>query len=251
MQSIDLNCDVGESFGNWTFGDDAAIFENVSSANVACGFHAGDPQGIRATIRAAVDAGVIVGAHPGYRDLAGFGRRFIDMDPGELTDDVIYQVGALEGLARAAGTSVRYIKPHGALYNTIVHHIEQAKAVARAVREYDSSLPLLVLPGSAIQRAAEDEGLRTVTEAFADRSYNPDGTLVSRRAAGSVLHDMGDIVEHVLRLLEGQVRAIDGSIVPISAQSICVHGDTPGAVEMAAQIRATIEKAGVKIRSFV
>jgi UPF0271 protein len=247
---MDLNSDVGESFGNWTFGDDSAIFASVSSANVACGFHAGDPSGIRETCRAAAEAGVAVGAHPGYRDLAGFGRRFIDMAPQELVDDVIYQIGALQGLARAAGTEVRYVKPHGALYNTIVHHAEQAKAVARAVHEVDPNLPILVLPDSEIQRAAEGVGLRTVTEAFADRAYNPDGTLVSRRQPGSVLHDVEEIVEHVLRILDGRVRAIDGSIVPISADSICVHGDTPGAVAMAARIRAAITEAGIEIRSF-
>lgn len=250
MPSIDLNSDVGESFGNWTFGDDAAIFASVSSANVACGFHAGDPRQIRATCRAAAESGVAVGAHPGYRDLAGFGRRFIDMDPHELTDDVIYQIGALQGLARAAGTEVRYVKPHGALYNTIVHHAAQAKAVARAVAEVAPTLPLLVLQDSEIQRAAEAAGLRTVTEAFADRAYSPDGTLVSRREPEAVLHDLDEIVEHVLRILDGKVRAVDGSIIRISADSICVHGDTPGAVAMAARIRTAITEAGIEIRSF-
>ncbi|WP_246036434.1 LamB/YcsF family protein [Sinomonas susongensis] len=247
---IDLNSDVGESFSNWTFGDDAAIFTSVSSANVACGFHAGDPHHIRRTCEAAAEAGVTVGAHPGYRDLAGFGRRFIDMDPRQLTDEVVYQIGALQGLARAAGTDVRYVKPHGALYNTIVHHTKQAEAVARAIHEVDPSLPILVLPNSEIQRAAEEIGLRPVVEAFADRAYNPDGTLVSRREPGSVLHDLDEIVEHVLRILDGKVRAIDGSIVPIAAESICVHGDTAGAVAMAARIRAAITDAGVQIRSF-
>lgn len=250
MASIDLNSDVGESYGNWTFGDDAAIFESVSSANVACGFHAGDPSGIRATCEAAAAAGVVVGAHPAYRDLAGFGRRFIDVTPRELIDDVIYQIGALQGLARSAGTEVRYVKPHGALYNAIVHHETQAKAVAKAVAEVAPSLPLLVLPNSEIQRAAEAAGLRTVTEAFADRAYTPEGTLVSRREPGSVLHDLDGIVEHVLRILDGKVQAVDGSIVRIAADSICVHGDTPGAVAMAARIRAAVADAGVEIVSF-
>ncbi|MDR6622538.1 5-oxoprolinase subunit PxpA [Sinomonas atrocyanea] len=250
MASIDLNSDVGESYGNWTFGDDAAIFESVSSANVACGFHAGDPSGIRATCEAAAAAGVVIGAHPAYRDLAGFGRRFIDVTPRELIDDVIYQIGALQGLARSAGTEVRYVKPHGALYNTIVHHETQAKAVAKAVAEVAPTLPLLVLPNSEIQRAAEAAGLRTVTEAFADRAYTPEGTLVSRREPGSVLHDLDGIVEHVLRILDGKVQAIDGSIVRIAADSVCVHGDTPGAVAMAARIRAAVAEAGVGIASF-
>ncbi|AMM34154.1 hypothetical protein SA2016_3494 [Sinomonas atrocyanea] len=250
MASIDLNSDVGESYGNWTFGDDAAIFESVSSANVACGFHAGDPSGIRATCEAAAAAGVVIGAHPAYRDLAGFGRRFMDVAPKELIDDVIYQIGALEALARSAGTEVRYVKPHGALYNTIVHHETQAKAVAKAVAEVAPGLPLLVLPNSEIQRAAEAAGLRTVTEAFADRAYTPEGTLVSRREPGSVLHDLDGIVEHVLRILDGKVQAIDGSIVRIAADSICVHGDTPGAVAMAARVRAAVAEAGVGIASF-
>ena len=250
MASIDLNSDVGESYGNWTFGDDVAIFESVSSANVACGFHAGDPSGIRATCEAAAAAGVVIGAHPAYRDLAGFGRRFMDVAPKELIDDVIYQIGALEALARSAGTEVRYVKPHGALYNTIVHHETQAKAVAKAVAEVAPGLPLLVLPNSEIQRAAEAAGLRTVTEAFADRAYTPEGTLVSRREPGSVLHDLDGIVEHVLRILDGKVQAIDGSVVRIAADSICVHGDTPGAVAMAARVRAAVAEAGVGIASF-
>ncbi|GAB3277052.1 5-oxoprolinase subunit PxpA [Sinomonas notoginsengisoli] len=250
MASIDLNSDVGESFGNWTFGDDAAIFTSVSSANVACGFHAGDPRQIRHTCLAAADAGVVVGAHPGYRDLAGFGRRFIDVPANELTDEVIYQIGALQGLARASGTDVRYVKPHGALYNAIVHHEAQAKAVVKAVAEVAPDLPLLVLPNSEIQRAAEAAGLRTVFEAFADRAYTPEGTLVSRREPGSVLHDVDAIVQHVLRILDGGVKAIDGTRVTLEAHSICVHGDTPGAVEMAARIREAITAAGVEIASF-
>ena len=248
---MDLNSDVGESFGNWTFGDDASIIGSVSSANVACGFHAGDPAGIRATCSAAAAAGVTVGAHPGYRDLAGFGRRFMDVDPGELTDDVIYQIGALQALARAAGTSVQYVKPHGALYNTIAVHERQARAVVRAVREVDDALPLLVLPGSVIETEARSAGLRTVAEAFADRAYQPDGALVSRREPGSVLHAEAEVVEHVLRMAtDGEVVAIDGSRIRISPESICVHGDTPGAVAMAAAVRRALVSAGVDVRAF-
>jgi 5-oxoprolinase (ATP-hydrolysing) subunit A len=251
MPSIDLNSDVGESFGNWTFGDDAAIFENVSSANVACGFHAGDPVGIMATCQAAARAGVTVGAHPGYRDLAGFGRRFVDMAPAELTADVIYQIGAVQALALAAGTAVRYVKPHGALYNTIVNHPQQAAAVVAAVQAVDPTLPLMVLPNSEIQRQAEAAGLRTVAEAFADRAYNPDGTLVSRREPGAVLHDVDRVVEHVLRLAtDGVIKATDGSLVPVRAESICLHGDTPGAVAMAGAVRTALIDAGIQLRSF-
>ena len=250
MSVIDLNSDVGESFGNWTFGDDAAILANVSSANVACGFHAGDPVGIRATVRAAVQTGTTVGAHPGYRDLAGFGRRFIDMDPGELRDDVIYQIGALQALARAEDTAVRYVKPHGALYNTIVHHETQARAVVDAVLAVDPALPLLVLPGSAVERIATEAGLRTVAEAFADRAYQPDGTLVPRSSPGAVLHDIDQILDHVFRLVDGTVRAVDGTVLPVTAGSICVHGDTPGAVAMAARIHAELTARGVVVQSF-
>ncbi|MCU1633102.1 MAG: LamB/YcsF family protein [Micrococcaceae bacterium] len=249
--AIDLNSDVGESFGNWTFGDDARIIESVSSANVACGFHAGDATGIRATCAAAAAAGVSVGAHPGYRDLAGFGRRFIDVEPAELTNDVVYQIGALQALARAAGTTVRYVKPHGALYNTIAVHELQARAVVQAVREIDDALPLLVLPNTVIEAEARSAGLRTVVEAFADRAYRPDGALVSRREAGSVLHSESDVVDHVLRIAtDGEVLAIDGSRIGINAESICVHGDTPGAVAMAAAVRKALTAAGVDIDAF-
>lgn len=251
MATIDLNSDVGESFGNWTFGDDAAIIASVSSVNVACGFHAGDPSGIRATCAAAASAGVTVGAHPGYRDLAGFGRRFLDMAPQELTDDVVYQIGALQALARAAGTAVKYVKPHGALYNTIVRHAGQAQAVVDAVLAVDPTLPLMVLPGSEIQRAARAAGLRTVAEAFADRAYNADGTLVSRREPGAVLHSTDAVVEHVLQLVtRGTTTAIDGSVIEVQAESICLHGDTLGAVAMAQAVHAALRAEGVTIESF-
>ncbi len=252
MASIDLNSDIGESFGNWTFGDDSAIIASVSSVNVACGFHAGDPASIRDTCSAAAAAGVTVGAHPGYRDLAGFGRRFVDMTPKELTNDVIYQIGALQALARAAGTDVLYVKPHGALYNTIVHHSVQAQAVAEAIASVDPSLPIMVLPNSEIQQAAAAVGLRTVAEAFADRAYNPDGSLVSRTLPGAVLHSIEAVTEQALRLAtEHRVRAFDGTILEVQAQSICLHGDTPGAVAMAAAVNSALVSAGVTIESFV
>ena len=250
--TIDLNSDVGESFGNWSFGNDQAIIASVSSVNVAGGFHAGDPSGIRATCAAAAAAGVTVGAHPGYRDLAGFGRRFIDMVPSELTDDVIYQIGAVQALAAAAGTAVRYVKPHGALYNTIARHPEQARAVTEAILAVDPSLPLMVLPNSEIARVASDAGLRVVTEAFADRAYNPDGSLVSRTLPGAVLHSVDAVIEQVLRIaIDRQVRAIDGTLIEVSVDSLCLHGDTPEAVSLAGAIRTALLGAGVSIRSFV
>ncbi|TFD45611.1 LamB/YcsF family protein [Cryobacterium frigoriphilum] len=249
---IDLNSDVGESFGMYTLGDDAAIIASVSSVNVAGGFHAGDPSTIRATCAAAAAAGVTVGAHPGYRDLAGFGRRFIDMEPAELSNDVIYQIGAVQALARAAGTSVRYVKPHGALYNTIAHHPVQAQAVLDAILAVDPTLPLMTLPNSEVGRLARASGLRTVSEAFADRAYNVDGSLVSRTKPGAVLHSVTAVTDQVLRLvLEGQVVAIDGTVIDVPVESICLHGDTPDAVNLAAAIRAALEGAGVTIASFV
>ncbi|GAA3404020.1 LamB/YcsF family protein [Pseudarthrobacter polychromogenes] len=252
MASIDLNSDVGESFGNWTMGDDAAIFRSVSSANIACGFHAGDPSTIAQTCRDAVAAGISIGAHVGYRDLAGFGRRFLDCSPTELADDVLYQLGALEGIARAAGGRISYVKPHGALYNTIVTHQVQAQSVVDAVKAFGGDLPMLLLPGSVALAAAEAAGLRGVAEAFADRAYNPDGTLVSRREPGAVLHDEDAVAANMVRLAtEGTIVARDGSTIKTSAESICLHGDTAGAVSMAAAVRRELEAAGVDIRSFV
>ncbi|UWX97712.1 LamB/YcsF family protein [Arthrobacter zhaoxinii] len=252
MPVIDLNSDVGESFGNWTMGDDAAIFESVSSANVACGFHAGDPSTIAQTCRDAVAAGVTIGAHVAYRDLAGFGRRFLDCSYTELFNDVLYQLGALQGLARAAGSEVRYVKPHGALYNTIVRHEVHARAVVDAVRTFNKDLPVLLLPGAVALEMAADSGLRGVAEAFADRNYNPDGTLVSRRESNAVISDAGTVTANMVRLAtQGTITAIDGTEIPMSAESICVHGDTAGAVAMAKAVRAGLEDAGVSISSFV
>lgn len=251
MPFIDLNSDVGESFGSWTIGDDAAVFRHVSSANVACGFHAGDPSTIAQTCRDAVAAGVTIGAHVGYRDLAGFGRRFLDCSATELADDVLYQLGALQALAQAAGSEIKYVKPHGALYNTIVHHEVHAQAVVDAVHTFNPRLPLLLLPGAVALRKAESRGLRAVAEAFADRAYNPDGTLVSRREEGAVLHDNEAVARNmVLLATEGKIVARDGSVLDVRADSICVHGDTPGAIAMAGAVRAGLEAAGVTVRSF-
>lgn len=252
MPFIDLNSDVGESFGNWKMGDDAAIFTSVSSANVACGFHAGDPSTIAQTCRDAVAANVAIGAHVGYRDLAGFGRRFVDCSATELADDVLYQLGALQALARSAGSEIKYVKPHGALYNTIVHHEVHAQAVIDAIKAFGTDLPVLLLPGSLALAKADAAGLRGVAEAFADRNYTPEGTLVSRREPDAVLHDPVQVTENMVRLAtEGTIIAIDGSSIDMPAESICLHGDTAGAVAMASAVRAGLENAGVQIRSFV
>jgi len=249
--NIDLNSDLGESFGAWRMGDDEAMLGIVSSANVACGFHAGDPAGILNTLRRAREHGVAVGAHVAYPDLAGFGRRPMDVASADLRADVIYQIGALQGLAAAAGTTVRYVKPHGALYNTIAHDERQAQDVIAAIRAVDAGLALVALAGSPLVGWAREQGLRVVQEAFADRAYEPDGALVSRRKPGAVLHDARDIAARMLRLArEGVVTAIDGSTVGIQAGSICVHGDSPGAVEMARAVRELLEREGVRIRAF-
>jgi len=251
MMKMDLNSDLGESLGAWRMGDDAAMLDIVSSANVACGFHAGDAAGILRTLREAQARGVVVGAHVGYRDLAGFGRRAMDVDSADLVADVIYQIGALQGLATAAGTRVRYVKPHGALYNTIAQDARQARDVINAIRAIDPSLVLVALAGSPLIDWAREAGLRVVAEAFADRAYTPEGALVSRREKGAVLHDAAPIAERMLRLAaEGVVEAIDGSLVRIEADSVCVHGDSPGAVAIARQVRERLVQAGVTISAF-
>ena len=252
MPAIDLNSDLGESYGAWTLGDDLAMLKLVTSANVACGFHAGDPTTLSATCSAASELTVRIGAQVGYHDLAGFGRRFIDIVPRDLTADVVYQIGALDGLAQVSGSAVAYVKPHGALYNAIVHHREQARAVVAAVRAYDETLPVLGLPGSVFLEEAEKAGLRTVTEAFADRAYTPEGTLVPRTTDGSVLHDPAVVAERVRRLVaDHTLEAVDGTALTVTAESVCVHGDTPAAVEMATAIRSLLDTEGITVEPFV
>ncbi|MBD8474445.1 LamB/YcsF family protein [Pseudomonas sp. CFBP 8770] len=251
MPSIDINSDLGESFGAWSMGDDDAMLDIVTSANVACGFHAGDPAGILRTLRAAAARQVSIGAHVSYPDKVGFGRRNMDVASDELTADVIYQIGALQGLAQAAGTCVSYVKPHGALYNTIAHDRRQALAVIAAIRAVDPSLVLVALAGSSLIELAREEGLTCIAEAFADRAYTPEGTLVSRREPGAVLHDPQLIAQRMLRLVEdGTLEAIDGSITRIQADSICVHGDSPAAVAMARELRRVLEQANMHLQAF-
>ncbi|WP_314917516.1 5-oxoprolinase subunit PxpA [Pseudomonas helleri] len=252
MPNIDINSDLGESFGAWRMGDDAAMLDIVTSANVACGFHAGDPAGILQTLKAAAEKNVTIGAHVSYPDKVGFGRRNMDVASDELTADVIYQIGALQALAKAAGTSVRYVKPHGALYNTIAHDRRQAMAVIEAIRAIDPALVLVALAGSPLIELARSEGLQCVAEAFADRAYTPEGTLVSRREPGAVLHDPVLVAQRMLRLVQsGSIEAIDGSLVRIEADSICVHGDSPAAVEMARELRRVLEHANTSLQPFV
>lgn len=246
MAAIDLNSDVGEGFG-----DDAQLLEIVTSANVACGFHAGDASIMRRTCEIAARRGVRVGAQVSYPDREGFGRRFIDMDPAALADAVVYQVGALEACARASGLPVTYVKPHGALYNAAVHHEAQARAVVDGVRAVSDALVVVGLPGSALLRCAGQAGLRTCDESFADRAYLPDGRLVPRDEMGAVIHDRDTVVARVLHLIDtGTMLAIDGSPVAVGRDSVCVHGDTPGAVDIARAVRSALDGAGVAVAAF-
>ena len=248
---VDLNSDLGEGFGIWTLGDDDALLDVITSANIACGFHAGDPNIMRRVCDTAVSRGVSIGAQVSYRDLAGFGRRSIDVDQASLINDVIYQIAALDGFARVAGSRVRYVKPHGALYNRTVHDEDQAAAVVAAVVAYDLRLPVLGLPGSALLRHAEQSGLRTVTEAFADRGYTAQATLVPRSQPGALLDDPAMVAQRMVdMLITGRMRSVDGVEIVVSARSICVHGDSPGAVAMAVAVRKALAEAGVEIQAF-
>jgi UPF0271 protein len=251
MAGIDLNADLGEGFGVWRLGDDDAMLRIVTSANVACGFHAGDPAGLLRVCRSAAERGVRIGAQVSYRDLAGFGRRFIDVAAEDLVADVVYQIGALQAIAGASGSAVSYVKPHGALYNTIVTNREQAAAVAEAVRAVDATLPVLGMAGSVFFDEAARLGLPTVAEAFADRAYQPDGRLVSRREPGAVLGDPSAIAERVVAMVSsGLLTAVDGTQIAVSVESICVHGDSPGAVQIATAVRDRLEAAGIDIKAF-
>lgn len=248
---IDLNSDLGENVPSRIVSDDRAMLEIVSSANVSCGFHAGDAAGIRATLAAAVQRGVVIGAHPGYRDYENFGRLEMDIDSATLQAEVEYQLGALMGLASAVGGRVRYVKPHGALYNTIARDPRQAADVVAAIRAIDPTLVVLGLAGGVILDVASEAGLAVASEAFADRAYLPDGQLVSRAQDGAVLHDPVVVAERMARLAgEGVIRAIDGTDVRVDAQSICVHGDSPGAVAMAAEIKRMLQHDGITIAPF-
>jgi UPF0271 protein len=249
--AIDLNADLGESFGAYTMGDDDAVLDVVTSASVACGFHAGDPTVMTRTVRAAIERGVVIGAHVGYRDLQGFGRRAIAMPPAQLTADTLYQLGALEGIARANGGRVAYLKAHGALYNTAAVDPDVARALIEAVRLFDRSLPVLTLPGSEVSKACAQAGLRAEGECFSDRAYDSRGQLVPRSRPGAVIHDRDTVVARALAMATtGEVVADDGAAVRLEAESMCVHGDTPGAAVLAAAIRDALLAAGVTVRSF-
>jgi UPF0271 protein len=248
---IDLNCDMGESFGRYTLGDDAAMLDVVTSANVACGLHAGDPSAMQATVALASQKGVAVGAHPGYPDLQGFGRRMMALTPAEIETTVLYQIGALAGFARAAGVPLVHVKPHGALYNVAARDVAVAEAIVRAVATFDPHLIVVTLPGSVLACAAQTAGLRVACEGFADRAYREDGSLVPRSESGAVIHDPALATARAIRMaMSGEVEAITGRIVPLHIDTLCIHGDTPGAVVIAATLRAALEAEGVVVASF-
>jgi UPF0271 protein len=245
---VDLNCDLGESFGRYGLGEDEAMLRVVTSANIACGLHAGDPSVMARTVALAKRNGVAVGAHPGYPDLQGFGRREMKLSPDELEAFILYQIGALAGFCRAASVPFVHVKPHGALYNTIAREADLAAAVARAVSTFDPNLVVVTLPNSALEQAAHALGLRVAREGFADRVYRADGTLVPRSEPGAVIQDPVQAAERAVRMVtRGEVETTDRRIIPLRVDTLCIHGDTPGAAHIAAQLRAALEAAGVQV----
>ncbi len=248
-RSIDLNSDLGEGFGAYRLGDDAELFAVISSANVACGFHGGDPRVMERTVVEALASGVAIGAHPGFPDLVGFGRRELAATPDEVRTDTLYQLGALDAFCRAAGGRLQHVKAHGALYNMAVKNPALSEAIAAAVKAYDPTLILLAQPGTALLAAGEAAGLPTAREGFADRAYNPDGTLASRRLPGAVITDPEAAAERALRLVtEGKLTTLDGQEIELQVDSLCVHSDTPGAVALARAVRRRLEAAGIAVR---
>jgi UPF0271 protein len=247
---IDINADVGESYGVYQIGNDTALMGSITSANIAAGFHAGDPSVLRDTIRLAKSRGVAIGAHPSFPDLVGFGRRELNVTPREAEDFVLYQIAAVAGVAAAEGVKLQHVKPHGALFNMAARNAPLATAIARAVAAFDRALILFGLPGSETLKAGRAAGLRVAAEAFADRAYEPDGSLASRSKSGSVIQDAGIVVARTLRIVNDRVvDAVDGTIVPLEADTLCIHGDTPGADRLAARVRAGLEAAGVTVKS--
>ena len=245
---IDINADVGESFGAYSLGADAALMPSITSASVAAGFHAGDPSVLRRTITLAKSHGVAIGAHPGFPDLVGFGRRELQVAPAEAEDFVLYQIAAVAGVAAAEGVKLQHVKPHGALFNMAVRDAALAAAIAKAVAAFDRSLILFGLPGSEIISAGRAAGLRVAAEIFADRAYQADGSLTPRSHPGSVIHDAGAVASRAVRMVTDRVvDAVDGTIVPLDADTICVHGDTPGAAQLAGDLRARLVAAGVTV----
>ena len=248
MKTLDLNCDMGEGFGAWTMGDDSALLDHVTSANIACGFHAGDPGTIHRTVKLALEKGVAVGAHPSLPDLQGFGRRRMNVSAQEAYDLVVYQVGALSGFATACGGKLSHVKAHGALYNMAAKDAKLAQAIAQAVKDFDARLVLFGLAGSELVRAGEQAGLKTANEVFADRTYQSDGSLTPRTQPDAMIHDPALALAQVRRMIdEGKVKSINGPDVAVKADTLCIHGDEPNAVEFARRIRAALDADGVRV----
>ncbi len=248
MKTIDLNCDMGEGFGAWEMGEDAALLDYASSANIACGFHAGDPGTMHRTVKLAIEKGVAVGAHPSLPDLQGFGRRRMHVSAQDVYDMVLYQIGAMDGFAIACGGRLAHVKAHGALYNMAARDLSLAQAIAKAVRDFNDSLILFGLSGSELIRAGETAGLKTASEVFADRSYEADGSLTPRTQAGATIGDVDAAIARVRRMIrEGKVRSRQGEDVEVRADTLCIHGDEPGAVEFARCIRAALEADGIRL----
>ena len=250
MKMVDLNCDLGESFGNYKIGMDEQVLPWITSANIACGFHASDPVIMDKTVRMAAECGVKIGAHPGYQDLAGFGRRNMKVAPAEVTDLIIYQIGALKAFCAAHDVKMQHVKPHGALYNMAAEDYALSTAICEAIKEFDSSLIVLALSGGQLAKAAQDMGLRTAMEVFADRAYEEDGTLVNRRKEGAVITDENEAIVRVIRMVkEKKITAITGKDIDIQADSVCVHGDGAKALAFVEKIREAFVKEGIQIRS--
>lgn len=246
--TIDLNCDMGESFGRYTLGDDAAMMELITSANIACGFHAGDPTVMQRTVAMAAAHSVNVGAHPGYPDLQGFGRRTLAMSQDDLRAAILYQLGALQSFAKATGVPLVHIKPHGALYNTAAHDIRVAEAIAQAVLAFDPHLALMTLPGGALAEVAQALGIRVIKEGFADRAYQADGTLVPRNHPNALITDIATVAERAVHMVtQKKVTAVTGEEIPIQVETLCVHGDTADAVRITRTLRQALENAGVQV----
>ncbi len=250
MPSIDLNSDLGESFGRWTLGHDADVMRSITSANVACGYHAGDPGIMRETVRLARDHGVAVGAHPAFPDLVGFGRRNMAASPAEVENFVLYQLGALAAMAGAEGVTLQHVKPHGALYNMAIRDRALSEAIARAVAAFDKALILFGLPGSELLKAGTAAGLAVAAEGFADRSYEPDGSLTPRARPGAVIHDVDEVVARAVRMArDGVVTAVNGTEIAMQVRTMCTHGDTPGSHELTRQLRDGLERAGITVKA--
>lgn len=250
VHKIDLNCDMGEAFGAYSFGNDMGILDYITSANIACGFHAGDPMTMADTVKKGLEKGVRIGAHPGFRDLVGFGRRKIEMPATEIYHDVLYQLGALDAFCRPQGTKINHVKPHGALYNMAAKDHSVADAIARAVADFDPNVVLVGLSGSELIAAGHANGLTTASEVFADRTYQPDGTLTPRSHTNAMIDSEAEAARRVIRMItEGKVTAVDSTDININADTVCVHGDGPNVLAFLKRLRETLQEAGVRIQS--